>query len=97
MRFMRFLLSSSLANRVFTLYGISLILLVGGSLGLLLQYQAVRKADGAELTSASLVVLGLWAACLVVALLMVRVAMARWLGGLARQRAMVKRAAIFER
>lgn len=88
MRFMRFLLSSSLANRVFTLYGISLILLVGGSLGLLLQYQAVRKADGAELTSASLVVLGLWAACLVVALLMVRVAMARWLGGLARQRAM---------
>ena len=92
MRYLRPLLPSSLTNRVFALYGISVFLLLGGSLGLLLQYQVYRQADGAELASASLLVLGCWAAGLVAALVLVRMVLAHWLGGLARQRAMVKEA-----
>ena len=87
MRFLRLFLPSSLTNRVFALYGISLLLLVGGSLGLLLKYLAFRQADGAELTSAALVVLGCWAVGLVAVLVLVRVVLAHWLGGLARQSA----------
>ncbi len=76
MRVLQALLPSSPTNRVFALYGISLLLLIAGSLGLLLQYQAFRQADGAELTLASVLVLGFWAACLVAALMLVRVVLA---------------------
>jgi len=49
------LLPSSLSNRVFALYGVTLLLLVVGGLGLFLKYQFQRQVEDAELASVMLI------------------------------------------
>jgi PAS domain S-box-containing protein len=49
------LLPSSLTNRVFALYAITLLLLVGGGLGLFLKYQFSQQVEETELSSIMLI------------------------------------------
>ena len=55
MRFLRPFLPSSLTNRVFALYGATLLLLVGGGLGLFLNYQFYRQVEETKLASVMLI------------------------------------------
>jgi PAS domain S-box-containing protein len=55
MKFLRHLVPSSLTNRVFALYGITLLLFVGTGLGLFLHYQFHRQVEETQLASVMLV------------------------------------------
>ena len=55
MKFLARLVPSSLTNRVFALYAITLLLFVGGGLGLFLKYQFVRQVDETELSAVMLI------------------------------------------
>jgi PAS domain S-box-containing protein len=55
MKFLGHLLPSSLTNRVFALYAITLLLLVGGGLGLFLKYQFSQQVEETELSSIMLI------------------------------------------
>jgi len=55
MKLLARLLPSSLTNRVFALYGVTLILFVGGGLGLFLKYQFRQQVEDTELSAVMLV------------------------------------------
>ena len=55
MKFLGRLLPSSLTNRVFALYAITLLLLVGGGLGLFLKYHFSQQVEETELSSIMLI------------------------------------------
>jgi PAS domain S-box-containing protein len=55
MKFLGRLLPSSLTNRVFALYGVTLLLFVGGGLGLFLRYQFHQQVEETELASVMLI------------------------------------------
>ena len=55
MKLLARLLPSSLTNRVFALYAITLLAFVGGGLGLFLKYQFVRQVEETELSAVMLV------------------------------------------
>jgi PAS domain S-box-containing protein len=54
-KFLGRLLPSSLSNRVFALYGVTLLLFVVGGLGLFLKYQFQRQVEDTELASVMLI------------------------------------------
>jgi hypothetical protein len=55
MKFLGRLLPSSLTSRVFALYAVTLLLLVGGGLGLFLKYQFSQQVEETELSSIMLI------------------------------------------
>ena len=55
MKFLARLVPSSLTNRVFALYAITLLVFVGGGLGLFLKYQFVRQVEETELSAVMLI------------------------------------------
>jgi PAS domain S-box-containing protein len=55
MKFLARLLPSSLTNRVFALYAITLLVFVGGGLGVFLKYQFVRQVEETELSAVMMI------------------------------------------
>jgi len=55
MHWLERMLPSSLTNRVFALYGVTLLLFVGGGLGMFLKFQFYRQVEETELASVMLI------------------------------------------